>query len=85
MKIMEVFPGTVAQPNAQYVMIRSYAALQNQLSTHKIHVYDASGLEVAGSPFTFPGAVPNAPDQMEVLIATPEAATPLRPHGGPAA
>ncbi len=74
MKIMEVFPGTVAEPNAQYVMIRSYAALQNQLTTHKIHVYDASGLEVAGSPFTFPGPVANAPDQMEVLIATPQAA-----------
>ena len=75
MKIMEVFPGTVAAPNAQYVMIRSYAAGQTLLGSHQIHVYDAVGTEVTGSPFTFPGSVANGPDQMEVLIATPEAAT----------
>ena len=75
MKIMEVFPGTVSDPNAQYVMIRSYAAGQSFLGSHKIHVYNASGTEVAGSPFTFPGSVANGPDQMEVLIATGEAAS----------
>ena len=31
MRIMEVFPGTVSAPNAQYVMIRSYAAGQKFL------------------------------------------------------
>jgi cysteine-rich repeat protein len=75
MKIKEVFPGTVVSPNAQYVMIQSYAAGQNFLGSHKIHVYDAAGVEVSGSPFTFPGTVANGPDQMEVLIATPEAAS----------
>jgi cysteine-rich repeat protein len=75
MKIMEVFPGTVAAPNAQYVMIRSYSAGQTFLGSHQIHVYNAVGTEVSGSPFTFPGSVANGPDQMEVLIATPEAAT----------
>jgi cysteine-rich repeat protein len=75
MKIMEVFPGTVASPNAQYVMIRSYAAGQNFLGSHKIHVYNSAGSEVSGSPFTFPGSVSNGPDQMEVWIATAEAAS----------
>ena len=75
MKIKEVFPGTADSPNAQYVMIQSYAAGQNFLGSHKIHVYNAAGAEVAGSPFTFPGTVANGPNQMEVLIATAEAAS----------
>jgi cysteine-rich repeat protein len=75
MRIMEVFPGTVSAPNAQYVMIRSYAAGQKFLGSHKIHVYGANGSEVSGSPFTFPGSVANGPDQMEVWIATGEAAS----------
>ncbi|HTR02386.1 MAG TPA: S-layer homology domain-containing protein [Thermoanaerobaculia bacterium] len=75
MKLKEVFPGTVAAPDAQYVMLQSYAAGQNFVGSHKIHVYDAAGTEVAGSPFTFPGTLANGPDQMEVLIATPEAAS----------
>jgi cysteine-rich repeat protein len=74
MKIMEVFPGTVAAPNAQYVVIRSYAVGQTFLGSHQIHVYNAAGTEVSGSPFTFSGSVSNGPDQMEVLIATSDAA-----------
>jgi len=75
MRVKEVFPGTASVPNAQYVMIQSFAAGQNFLGSHKIHVYDAAGAEVAGSPFTFPGTLANGPNQMEVLIATAEAAT----------
>ena len=74
MKIMEVFPGTVSAPNAQYVVIRSYAVGQTLLGSHQIHVYNAVGTEVSGSPFTFSGSVSNGPDQMEVLIATADAA-----------
>ncbi len=75
MKVKEVFPGTANSPDAQYVMIQSFAAGQNFLGSHKIHVYNAAGTEVAGSPFTFPGTVANGPNQMEVLVATPEAAS----------
>ena len=75
MRIMEVFPGTVSAPDAQYVMIRSYAANQTFLTSHKIHVYDALGTEVSGSPFTFTTSQSTGPDQMEVWIATAEAAS----------
>ena len=75
MRIKEVFPGTASSPDAQYVMIQSYAAGQNFLGSHKIHVYNAAGTEVSGSPFTFPGTVTNGPNQMEVLVATAEAAS----------
>jgi len=74
-KVKEVFPGTVVSPGAQYVVLQAYAAGQVLLGTHKLHVYDAAGAEVAGSPFTFPGSVANGADQMTVLIATPAAAS----------
>jgi cysteine-rich repeat protein len=74
-KVKEVFPGTVVSPNAQYVVLQAYAAGQTLLGTHKLHVYDAAGAEVAGSPFTFPGPVANGANQMTILIATTEAAS----------
>ena len=74
-KVKAVFPGTVASPNAQYIMLQAYAAGQNFLGSHVIHVYDAAGTEVAGSPFTFAGTLANGADQMTALIATAEAAT----------
>lgn len=74
-KVRSVFPGTAASPNAQYVVLQSYAAAQNFFGSHKVHVYDAAGVEVAGSPFTFAGTLPNGPDQMTALISTAEAAT----------
>jgi cysteine-rich repeat protein len=74
-KVKAVFPGTVASPDAQYIMLQAYAAGQTFLGSHAIHVYNAAGTEVAGSPFTFAGSVANGADQMTVLIATTEAAT----------
>jgi cysteine-rich repeat protein len=74
-KVRSVFPGTVSAPDAQFVVLQSYAAGQNFFGSHKVHVYDAAGVEVTGSPFTFPGTLANGPDQMTALIATPEATT----------
>lgn len=55
MKVVQVFPGTAAAPNAQYVMIQMYAGGQNQVSGHQISVFNASGSAVQN--FTFNAAV----------------------------
>lgn len=69
--IVEVFPGSAASPNAQYVKLQMYAAGQTFLSGHAIDVYDSSGNLLQS--FTFAGNVANGTDQAMVLIATSEA------------
>ncbi len=72
-KVKEVFPGTVAAPNAQYVVLQAYAAGQVLLTGHALHVFDAAGAPVA--TFTFSATAANGANQMTLLIATTEAAT----------
>lgn len=71
MKVVQVFPGTVAAPNAQYVMIQMYTGGQNQVGGHQISVFNASGTLVQN--FAFGGAVANGGAQARILIATSEA------------
>jgi cysteine-rich repeat protein len=71
--VKEVFPGTAAAPDAQYVMLQAYAAGQNLLGGHSVHVYDGAGVEVG--TFTFSTSVANSASQMTVLIATSAAAS----------
>jgi cysteine-rich repeat protein len=71
-KVKEVFPGTVASPNAQFIMLQAFSAGQNFVGGHSVIVYDAAGV-VAGT-FTFSGNVANGANQMTTLIATTEAA-----------
>ena len=73
MKVVEVFPGTAAAPNAQYVVIQMYAAGQQFVGGHAVTVYNAAGTPTA--TFTFPGSVANGANQARILIATPEAAS----------
>lgn len=72
-KITEVFPGTNAQPNAQYVELQMYSIGQNQVQTHSIVVYNAAGTSVG--TYTFGAPVANGASQATILIATTEAAT----------
>lgn len=73
MKVVEVFPGSVAAPNAQYVVLQMHAAGQNLVQGHFIRVYDATGAPIG--TFTFNAAVPVGTNQSKILIATTEAAT----------
>jgi len=73
MKVVEVFPGTPAAPEAQYVVLQMYFANQNVVSGHSIIVYDAGGREI--TRFTFAVNVPSGLNQAKILIATPEAAS----------
>ncbi len=71
--VKEVFPGTAAAPNAQYVMLQAWAMTQNLVGGHTLTVYNAAGTSVG--TFTFTMNVGNGANQMTLLIATPEAAT----------
>jgi uncharacterized protein (TIGR03382 family) len=73
MKIVEVFPGTVAAPNAQYVRLQMFTAGQNFVTNHKVIVFNAAGTAVG--TFTFTATLPNGSNQASILIATTEAAT----------
>lgn len=70
-KIVELFPGSAAQREAQYVMLQMYSAGQTEVAGHSIDVFAANG-SVAGS-FTFASAVANGDNQDTILIATPQA------------
>lgn len=72
MKIREFFPGTVLQPNAQYVELQMFASGQNLVQGHSLIVFDSLGNHVA--TFTFPANVVNGALEAAILIATPEAA-----------
>jgi uncharacterized protein (TIGR03382 family) len=72
MKIVEVFPGTVGAPNAQYVRLQMFAVGQNLVTNHKVIVFNAAGTAVG--TFTFTSNVPNGASQSSILIATTEAA-----------
>ncbi|HET8647093.1 MAG TPA: myxococcus cysteine-rich repeat containing protein, partial [Vicinamibacteria bacterium] len=80
MKVREVYPGSEAAPNAQYVMLQMYAAGQNIVSGMQVRVYDGNGVIVG--TFTFPANVPIGTNQSTILIATPEAQAFFGP-GGP--
>ena len=73
MKVKEVYPGSDAAPNAQYVVLQMFSAGQNLVNGKQVLVYDARGM-LAGT-FTFSGNVANSLDQATLLIATPEALT----------
>ncbi len=72
MKVVEVFGGTQAAPNAQYVVIQMFAGGQTQVGGHTISVFGPTGTLIQGFSFTGPVAVGTT--QSKILIATPQAA-----------
>ena len=73
MNVVEVFPGAVSAPDAQYVVLQMWSGGQNFVAGHPVYFYDASGALVG--TVTFPGNVANAADQDKILIATTQAQT----------
>lgn len=71
MKIVEVFAGTPAAPNAQYVVLQMYVGGQQFVAGHAITVHSASGSQVAS--VSFPGDVANGANQATILVATADA------------
>jgi hypothetical protein len=53
-KVEEVFPGTMAQPESDYVELQAYSPFQNQIQFGQVRVYNANGTTAS----TFPSVVP---------------------------
>jgi cysteine-rich repeat protein len=72
-KVVEVFPGTEAQPNAQYVVIQAWSTGQELMGGHGFQFADANGTVIGSATF----AADFAPvgNQVKFLAATTEAVT----------
>jgi cysteine-rich repeat protein len=72
-RVKEIFAGSAAHPNAQYVLLQAYSSNQNTVTGHSVLTFDAAGAPTG--TFTFAGSVGNDANQMMILVATPGAAT----------
>ncbi len=70
-QIREVYPGSAANPNAQYVELQMFEGGQNFVGGHLLRTYDKGGSPVATN--TIATDVPSGDNQRTVLFATPEA------------
>ena len=70
MKVREVHAGSATEASADFVELQMYSAGQNQVSGHKLRLYNASG---AFRECTIPGNVPSPNNQETILFATTQA------------
>ncbi len=72
-KVVEIFPGSVAHPNAQYVQLQMFSGGQNQVAGHEVTLYDSTG--TLTQTFSFSSGVAFGANQTKILIATAAAVT----------
>ncbi|HKY90816.1 MAG TPA: L-type lectin-domain containing protein [Nevskiaceae bacterium] len=72
MSVREVYAGSVANPNSQYVVLQMRAGSQRFVGGHAVDVYDAAGVRT--NQFIFGEAVDNGDNQAYILVATAQAA-----------
>jgi hypothetical protein len=70
-QIREVYPGSLANPEAKYVELQMFSGGENEVAGHSLRLYDASGAVVGTSTFATP--VANGANQSTILLATPQA------------
>jgi len=69
-KIREVYMGSVANPDSEYIELQMYAGGQNLVNGHTVSAWSSDGkLE----EYTFTGNVSGSANQSTILIASPEA------------
>jgi hypothetical protein len=70
-KVKEVFPGTAAQPDSDYVELQAYSPFQNQIQFGQVRVYNANGTTASTFPSVVPtgGPVSNNANNATALIA----------------
>jgi hypothetical protein len=71
MQIREVYPGSAANPDSEYVELQMWSSGQNLVGGHFARTFDAAATPIATS--TFPSNVANAANQSTLLLATPQA------------
>jgi hypothetical protein len=69
--IREVYPGSAAQPAAEYVELQMWTSDQHFVAGHLIRTYDAAGA-LTGTD-DFPTDAPRGANQSTLVLATPEA------------
>ena len=72
-KIKEVYAGSQASPNAQYVVLQMYAAGQNLVNGKEVRYFSRTGALL--NSFAFTANVPVALDQSTILVGFTDAAT----------
>jgi hypothetical protein len=73
MSIREVYPGSLAEPESEYVELQMWAAGQNHVEGHVLKTYSASGSVTSTN--TFASDVPGGANQSTILLATSGAET----------
>jgi hypothetical protein len=73
MQIREVYPGTLAAPEAEYVELQMWAPGQNLVAGHVLRSYDSSGVASSTSTSTFTRDVLGEASQSTLLLATAQA------------
>jgi hypothetical protein len=71
MQVREVYPGSAAAPEAEYVELQMWASGQNHVGGHVLRSYDATGAVTGTS--TFAQDVAGGANQSTLLLATPQA------------
>lgn len=71
MQVREVYPGSAASPEAEYVELQMWAPGQNLVAGHALRSYDAGG-GVTGTS-SFDHDVSGEANQSTLLLATPQA------------
>jgi hypothetical protein len=71
MQVREVYPGSAADPEAEYVELQMWSGGENFVGGHFVRSYDATGAVVATS--TFPANVPDGANQSTLVLATAQA------------
>lgn len=71
MNVKEVYGGSTASPNTQYVVLQMYADGQNFVGGHLLIFFNAAGVQTVS--FTLPSNVPIGTNQSTILIATADA------------
>jgi hypothetical protein len=70
-QVREVYPGSAANPDAEYVELQMWSSGQQFVAGHVVRSYGPTGKVTGTSPF--PGDVSRGANQSTLLLATPQA------------
>ena len=69
-RIAEVFTGTEAHPDAQYIVIVPYSNFQTLFSSVEVRVYDAAGTQLPNFAVFSANLINSTTNQKSILVAT---------------
>lgn len=70
-QVREVYPGSAADPQAEYVELQMWAQGQDLLAGHAVRTFDATGAVTSTS--SFPADLSRGQNQSTMVLATPQA------------